>query len=309
LELGWHPRGTAAGELPPFCLWAPTGERFGSRRQRPSQKLLGRRDFALQPLPSPRTFLPDRGGSCREAEASGVALQGNSPMPPVATCLRSVAFPAARTGAGSLSPLPAAALDSEPACSQRAPSPALPNGPSESRWVSGRGKQCDCGGREAPCCQMVPISSPAKCVFTAGIAVPLREALPKAKGGVGDPGPFLLHAGRMWSFPGSAARHGQGLNTSGRLASLSPGKPWGKPIAVGTDVPEIVCRISAAHTHGTDADPPAPWPAQPGVSLSRARGEEVKRSWKSLSPEPGHQLTALLAPVPASLGLRGQSIP
>lgn len=32
---------------------------------------------------------------------------------------------------------------------------------------------------------MVPISSPVKCMFTAGIAVPLQEAFPKAKHGGG----------------------------------------------------------------------------------------------------------------------------
>lgn len=98
---------------------------------------------------------------------------------------------------------------------------------------------------------MVPISGPVKCMFTAGIAVPLQEAFPKAKRGVGDPGSFLLHPGRTRSIPGSTARHGQGLNTSERLSGLSPRKWWAKAIAVGSDVPKITCRISAAYTHGT----------------------------------------------------------
>lgn len=35
---------------------------------------------------------------------------------------------------------------------------------------------------------MVPISSPVKCMFTAGIIVPLQEAFPKAKHGGGGVG-------------------------------------------------------------------------------------------------------------------------
>lgn len=104
-----------------------------------------------------------------------------------------------------------------------------------------------------------------------------------AGGGGGNPSPFLLHPGRTRSIPSSAERHGQGLNTSERLSGLSPGKLWAKPIAVGTDVPDIMCRISAAYTYGTAADPPAPWPLSAGL-----RGMEMKRSWKSLSPEPGN---------------------
>lgn len=207
------------------------------------------------------------------------------------TCLRSVIFPTAKMGAGGFSPLPltsVAAQAAEPALLPAGPSPALANGLSQSRWVSGTGKQRDCGGREAPLHHMVPISSPVKSMFTAGITAPLREAFPKATRGVGDPGPFLLHPGRTRSIAGGTARRGQGLNASERLSNLSPGTWWAKPVAAGTDVPRIVWRISAAYADGAAAEPPAPWPARPMVSLSRTAWEEVERGWKNASPEPGN---------------------
>lgn len=88
---------------------------------------------------------------------------------------------------------------------------------------------------------MVPISSPVKSVFTAGITVPWPEAFPKTKHSMGgeDPAPPPPPQEDAVS---PAAWHG--FHSSEGLSGISPMKS-------GTaDVPMTMCRISADASHG-----------------------------------------------------------